>query len=116
MGARSGALLKWPRGSSTSASGRTSMIPCVTARRSVLLAGTIAGVLLAAPAFAQQSTPSDPPAAAPAAPMAAPAAPAAPAAAPPAAMPAPTPAAAQPLPPGSPMIGRPDGNPAAAKL
>ena len=43
-----------PRELSASASGRTSMIPCVTARRSILLAGTIAGLLLAAPAFAQQ--------------------------------------------------------------
>ena len=30
------------------------MIPCATAQRSILLAGTIAGALLAAPAFAQQ--------------------------------------------------------------
>jgi len=67
------------------------MIPCVTAQRSILLAGTIAGVLLTAPTFAQQ-----PPATA-AAPAAAPAAP-------------------QALPPGSPLIGRPDGNEAAAKL
>ena len=66
------------------------MISCVTAQRSILLAGTIAGVLLAAPAFAQQPPASAPPAAAPAA--------------------APT------LPPGSPLIGRPDGNEAAAKL
>ena len=65
------------------------MIPCVTAQHSILLAGTIAGVLLAAPAFAQQ-----PPAAA----------------SPPAAAPA------APLPPGSPLIGRPEGNAAAAKL
>ena len=70
------------------------MIPCVTAQRSILLAGTIAGVLLAAPAFAQQ-----PPASAPAA-------------TPPAA----APAAAPTLPPGSPLIGRPEGNEAAAKL
>jgi glucose/arabinose dehydrogenase len=66
------------------------MIPCATVRRSTLLAGTIAGALLAAPAFAQQ-----PPASAP---------------------PATPPAAAQPLPPGSPLIGRPEGNAAAAKL
>ncbi len=72
------------------------MIPRVTARRSILFAGTIAGLLLTAPAFAQQ-----PPAAAPA-----------PA---PAAAPAPV-AAAPALPPGSPLIGRPEGNPAAAKL
>jgi glucose/arabinose dehydrogenase len=65
------------------------MIPCVTVRRSILLAGTIAGVLLAAPAFSQQ-----PPASAPAA----------------------SPPAAAPLPPGSPLIGRPQGNEAAAKL
>ena len=70
------------------------MNPCVTAQRSILLAGTIAGVLLAAPAFSQQ-----PPASAPAA-------------TPPAA----APAAAPTLPPGSPLIGRPDGNEAAAKL
>ena len=66
------------------------MIPCATAQRSILLAGTIAGALLAAPAFAQQ-----PPASAP---------------------PATPPAAAQALPPGSPLIGRPEGNAAAAKL
>jgi glucose/arabinose dehydrogenase len=69
------------------------MTPCFTVQRSILLAGTIAGVLLAAPALAQQppaSTPASPPAAAPAAPQA--------------------------LPPGSPLIGRPEGNEAAAKL
>ena len=66
------------------------MIPCATVQRSILLAGTIAGALLTAPAFAQQ-----PPASAP---------------------PATPPAAAQPLPPGSPLIGRPEGNAAAAKL
>jgi glucose/arabinose dehydrogenase len=65
------------------------MIPCVSAQRSILLAGTIAGILFAAPAFAQQPPASAPPAAAP---------------------------AAQPLPPGSPLIGRPEGNAAAAKL
>lgn len=65
------------------------MIACVSAQRSLLLAGTIVGVLLAAPAFAQQPPASAPPAAAP---------------------------SAQPLPPGSPMIGRPEGNAAAAKL
>ena len=65
------------------------MAPCFTVQRSILLAGTVAGILLAAPAFAQQpSAPASPPAAAPAA----------------------------PLPPGSPLIGRPEGNPAAAKL
>ncbi|HKA77883.1 MAG TPA: PQQ-dependent sugar dehydrogenase [Pseudolabrys sp.] len=81
------------------------MIPCVAARRSMLLAGTIAGVLLTVPAFAQQPAPSAPPAAAtPAAPP------------PAAAMPAATPTAAPALPPGSPLIGRPDGNEAAAKL
>jgi glucose/arabinose dehydrogenase len=70
------------------------MIPRVTAQRSILLAGTVAGVLFAAPVFAQQ-----PPASAPAAtpPAAAPAAPTA-------------------LPPGSPLMGRPEGNEAAAKL
>ena len=88
------------------------MNPCVTARRSTLLAGTIAGLLLAAPAFAQQPPASAPPAAAP--PAAAPSVPAAPpAAAPPAAA---APAAPAALPPGSPLIGRPEGNEAAAKL
>src|SRR5262245_36688181 len=71
------------------------MIPCATVRRSILLAGTTAAALLVAPAFAQQPPASAPPAT------------------PPAATP---PAAAQPLPPGSPLIGRPEGNPAAAKL
>ena len=66
------------------------MIPRVTARRSILLAGTIAGLLLAAPVFAQQPPASAPPAAAP--------------------------AAAPALPPGSPLIGRPEGNEAAGKL
>jgi len=61
----------------------------VTARRSLLLAGTIAGMLLAAPVFAQ-TPPASPPAAAP--------------------------PAAAPLPPGSPLIGRPAGNEAAGKL
>lgn len=95
------------------------MIPRVTARRSLLLAGTIAGLLLTAPAFAQQPPASVPPAAAPmappaAAPMVPPAAaPMAPLAAAPAPMAAP---AAPALPPGSPLIGRPEGNPAAAKL
>ncbi|HEY1475799.1 MAG TPA: PQQ-dependent sugar dehydrogenase [Pseudolabrys sp.] len=93
------------------------MIPRVTARRSFLLAGTIAGLLSAAPLFAQPA--STPPAAAP--PAAAPAAPATPAPAPAPAAPAPAPAqtaapAAPALPPGSPLIGRPDGNQAAAKL
>jgi glucose/arabinose dehydrogenase len=104
------------------------MIPRITARRSILLAGTIAGLLLTAPAFAQQPPASAPPAAAPmappaAAPMAAPptAAPMVPPAAAPmapvAAVPAPMAAPAAPaLPPGSPLIGRPEGNPAAAKL
>src|SRR5215471_2808210 len=65
------------------------MIPCVMAHRSILLAGTVAGVLLAAPAFSQQ---------------------------PPASAPSTAPAPAAPLPPGSPLIGRPEGNAAAAKL
>ncbi len=91
------------------------MIPCVAARRSMLLAGTIAGILLTVPTFAQQPAPSAPPAAAtPAAPPPATATPAAPP--PAAAMPAATPTAAPALPPGSPLIGRPDGNEAAAKL
>jgi glucose/arabinose dehydrogenase len=64
------------------------------AQRSILLAGTIAGVLLATPAFSQQ-----PPASAPAA-------------TPPAAAPSAAPA----LPPGSPLMGRPEGNEAASKL
>src|SRR5262249_16254769 len=66
------------------------MIPCITARRYILLAGTIAGSLLTAPAFAQQPPASVPQAAAPPPPQA--------------------------LPPGSPLIGRPEGNEAAAKL
>ena len=97
------------------------MIPRVTARRSFLLAGTIAGLLSAAPLFAQPA--SNPPAAAPPAaapaPMAAPAAPGpAPAAAPaPAQTAAPAPAAAPVLTPGnSPLYGRPEGNADAAKL
>ena len=65
------------------------MIACVTARRSMLFAGTIAGFLSAAPVFAQQP-PASPPAAAP--------------------------AAAPALPSGSALIGRPEGNAAAAKL
>jgi glucose/arabinose dehydrogenase len=69
------------------------MIPRMTARRSILLAGTIGGLLVAAPLFAQQPPAAAPPAAAP---MAEPAKPA--------------------LPPGSPLIGRPEGNEAAAKL
>jgi glucose/arabinose dehydrogenase len=63
---------------------------CIMAQRSILLAGTIAGFLLIAPAFAQQPPASAPPAA--------------------------TPTAPQALPPGSPLIGRPEGNEAAAKL
>jgi len=65
--------------------------------RSLLLAGAVIGVFTLG-AAAQQ--PANPPAAAP------------PAAAPPAA----APPAAAPLPPGSPLIGRPAGNEAAAKL
>jgi len=65
------------------------MIQRASARRSILLTGTIAGLLLAVPAFAQQPPASAPPAAAP---------------------------AAAPLPPGSPLIGRPEGNAAASKL
>jgi glucose/arabinose dehydrogenase len=68
------------------------MIPRVTARRSLLLAGTIAGLLLTAPAFTQ-------PASAP------------PAAAPPAAAPAAPPSLV-----GTPLFGRPEGSEAAAKL
>lgn len=64
----------------------------ISARRSILLAGTITGLLIAAPGIAQQAPASVSPAAA--APSAAPAA----------------------LPPGSPLIGRPEGSEAAAKL
>jgi glucose/arabinose dehydrogenase len=67
------------------------MILRVSARHHYLLAGTVAGLLLTAPAFAQQPPASAPPASAPS-------------------------AAAPALPPGSPLIGRPDGNEAAAKL
>jgi glucose/arabinose dehydrogenase len=82
------------------------MKPRLTTRRSALLAGTIGGLLLALPVAAQQS-PTSPPAVAPmAAPTASPVAPAAPAAA----------TAAPALPPGSPLIGRPADNAAAAKL
>jgi glucose/arabinose dehydrogenase len=82
------------------------MKPRLTTRRSALLAGTIGGLLLAFPVAAQQS-PVSPPAAAPmTAPAASPVAPAAPAAA----------TAAPALPPGSPLIGRPADNAAAAKL
>ena len=82
------------------------MKPRLTTRRSALLAGTIGGLLLALPVAAQQS-PVSPPAAAPmAAPAASPVAPAAPTAA----------TAAPALPPGSPLIGRPADNAAAAKL
>ena len=82
------------------------MKPRLTIRRSALLAGTIGGLLLALPVAAQQS-PTSPPAVAPmAAPIASPVAPAAPAAA----------TAAPALPPGSPLIGRPADNAAAAKL
>jgi glucose/arabinose dehydrogenase len=60
-------------------------------RRSLWLAGTIAGLLVAGPLAAQQPPTSTPPA-------------------------APTAQAPAPLPPGSPLIGRPENNPAAAKL
>jgi glucose/arabinose dehydrogenase len=98
------------------------MKPCVSARRSLLLASTIVGLLLAAPVFAQQPPDPAPPAAAP--PAAAPSVPAAPPAAAAPAAPAAPPAAAPPaaaaapaaLPPGSPLIGRPEGNEAASKL
>ena len=69
------------------------MISRFTARRSLWLAGTIAGLLLTAPAFAQTPPASTPPAAPPAAATAKPA-----------------------LPPGSPLMGRPEGSEAAAKL
>jgi glucose/arabinose dehydrogenase len=70
---------------------------CISAQRSIMLAGTIAGLLLAAPVFAQQPPASDPPAAA-------------------ALAAAPAPAVKPALPPGSPLIGRPEGSEAAAKL
>jgi glucose/arabinose dehydrogenase len=60
-------------------------------RRSLWLAGTMAGLLVAGPLAAQQPPTSTPPA-------------------------APTTQAPAPLPPGSPLIGRPENNPAAAKL
>jgi glucose/arabinose dehydrogenase len=107
----------------------------------LLLAGAATGLLLAAPAFAQQQPADSAPAASssapaapmaqpsPAAPMAQPApatAPTAPAPAAPGGPPAgtpvtstpatPVPAAANQLPPGSPLIGRPEGSEAAAKL
>jgi glucose/arabinose dehydrogenase len=65
------------------------MIAPVSLQRLFLLAGTVAGLFLTVPAFAQQPPASAPAAAAP---------------------------AAQALPPGSPLIGRPDDNEAAAKL
>ena len=68
------------------------MNPFVTARRGILLAGTISTLMLAHAAFAQ-TMPSDVAKQAPVA--------------------APTPPA---LPPGSPLIGRPEGNADAAKL
>src|SRR5476649_927944 len=88
------ALPGWPSTTdpseiSASTLGRTSMN--ISAQRSIMLAGTIAGLLLAAPVFAQQPPASTQPAAAPA-------------------------PAAAPLPPGSPLIGRPEGNEAASKL
>jgi glucose/arabinose dehydrogenase len=64
----------------------------ISTQRSIMLAGTIAGLLLAAPVFAQ-TMPADVAKQAPVA--------------------APTPPA---LPPGSPLIGRPEGNEAAGKL
>src|SRR5580693_259283 len=101
----------------TSALGRNVMMRRVP--RGTLLAATLA--LLATTALAQQ--PQDAPAQAPApaatpAPAPAPAATPAPAPgpAPAAAAPAPAAPAAAALPPGSPLIGRPDSNPAAAKL
>jgi glucose/arabinose dehydrogenase len=65
------------------------MNPRFSAQRSILLAGTIAGLLLAAPVMAQQPPASASPAAAPAAP---------------------------PSLVGTPLFGRPEGNEAAAKL
>ena len=67
-------------------------MPTTGTTRTLLLAGTIAGLVAVWPAAAQQ-----------------PAAPAAPA-------PAPSAAPEQPLPPGSPLIGRPANNESAAKL
>jgi len=71
------------------------MIIC-SSPRSLLLAGALIGVFTYGAAAQQPANP--------------------PAAAPPAAAPAPAPAAAPALPPGSPLIGRPAGNEAAAKL
>jgi glucose/arabinose dehydrogenase len=71
------------------------MIIC-SSPRSLLLAGAFIGVFTYSAAAQQPANP--------------------PAAAPPAAAPAPAPAAAPALPPGSPLIGRPAGNEAAAKL
>src|SRR5258708_39686001 len=88
----------------TSALGRNIMNRRVP--RGTLLAATLA--LLATTPIAQQMA--HPQAPAPSAPAAAPAP------APAAAAPAPAPPAAAALPPGSPLIGRPDNNPAAAKL
>jgi glucose/arabinose dehydrogenase len=65
----------------------------LSAQHSVMLAGTIAGLLLAEPVFAQQPPTSTPPAVTDAASAVKPA-----------------------LPPGSALIGRPEGNEAAAKL
>src|SRR5580692_2718263 len=89
----------------TSALGRNTMTRRVP--RGILLAATLA--LLATTALAQQ--PQDTPA-----PAATPAPAPEPAPAPAAAAPAPAAPAAAALPPGSPLIGRPDSNPAAAKL
>src|SRR5262249_18820295 len=58
------------------------MTPCFAVQRPVLLAGTVAGILLSVQAFAQQSPATPPPAATP---------------------PAAAPAAPQALPPGSPL-------------
>src|SRR5258705_8067830 len=71
------------------------MIIC-SSPRSLLLAGAFIGVFTYGAAAQQPANP--------------------PAAAPPAAAPAPAPAAAPALPPGSPLLGRPAGNEAAAKL
>src|SRR3984957_4376616 len=97
--------------------GRTHMI--YSAARQALLAGTFIGALTVGAGAHKHPADSSNMAPAAAAPMAPAAAPMAPAAAAPAApatvAQAPAPAAAPALPPGSPLIGRPDGD-AAAKL
>src|SRR5215471_17079314 len=91
------------RGRMISKVGRDIMKTSSSGSRRALLAGAFFGSLCIVGAAAQQSSDTSTPAGAPAAP-------------PPAAAAPPPAAAAAPLPPGSPLIGRPDSNPAAAKL